>query len=195
MRRSRAATPWVLGQQQTRSRDAFCNRSPRRRDRNKPRSVSASAGGRLMNAVILGRGKSNTYTQGSVILAEARIPCPYGSPVPQVSASGDGAAVPKPGAGDACGGDLPREFFVRCNHHGKIRGVDASRHAARRYEYLARSVRRFSPDFRATRCAWIANECSDDGDHASTIRVSPDPSQRVHEAFSCGSFSRRPCHA
>src|SRR5687768_9465792 len=36
---------------------------------------------------------------------------PYSSSLPRVSAWGDGAALCKPGAGDACGGDLPRDFW------------------------------------------------------------------------------------
>jgi hypothetical protein len=120
---------------------------------------------------------------------------PYSSSVPQVSASGGGSAVREPGAVDACGGDLPRGIFLRCDSRGRIRGVDASRHAAPRDEWLARSVGRFSPDFRARRCAWTTDECSDDGDHASTIRVSLGPSQRVQEGCSDKWVSRRPCHA
>lgn len=119
---------------------------------------------------------------------------PYSSPVPQVSACGGAAAARKPGADDACGGDLPRGSFLWFHRRGRICCLDASRHAAPRYEQATQSVTRFSPDFRARRCAWTADECSDDGDHASTIRVSLGPSQRVDEAFVFSSFSRRSRH-
>ena len=70
-----------------------------------------------------------------------------------------------------------------------IESADCQRHAAPRYELLTRSVSRFSPDLRTRRCAWTSDECSDDGDHASTIRVSLGPSQRVGEGLLCSFFA------
>src|SRR5204863_522915 len=107
---------------------------------------------------------------------------PYSCSAPQVSATGDGVAFHEPGAGDGCGGDLPRGFLDQVI--AAVKSAATFRHAAPRYECFARSVARFSPDFRARRCAWTTDECSDDGDYASTIRASLSPSQRVSEVWS-----------
>jgi hypothetical protein len=124
-------------------------------------------------------------------------PClhPYSSRYPQqVLACVEGGATHRPGAFDACGEDLPRDFCAACDQAGRIPACPISRHAAPRDESSARSVTRFSPDFRTRCCAWTVNECSDDGDHASTIRVSLGPSQRVDESFLRLTLNKGKCH-